>query len=265
MSLQTPQAAIPTVGDTIWVTRTVQLPPGRSVRAAEWDVADPVELLGPARVILHDTSAEVAYPLAVWRPGSHTLQMPGPLLLAPGGGVDSLAPEPVTLRVQSVLPRGAADTTIQPQPRAEFVPRPATTPVPLILLLVLAVALLAPLHWWWRRRGRPPARAAADPGPARPPLDRWADAGEPRAVAGAATCRLRAALAERVPTALPSLPTGEVLAHLAAERPEWPLGELGDLLRALDAARFGDGPPPDPMDLARRAAALEPRLVAVAA
>ena len=170
MSLQTPQAAIPTVGDTIWVTRTVQLPPGRSVRAAEWEVADPVELLGPARVILHDTSAEVAYPLAVWRPGSHTLQMPGPLLLAPGGGVDSLAPEPVTLRVQSVLPRAAADTAIQPQPRADFVPRPATTPVPLILLLVLAVAVLAPLHWWWRRRGRP--RPGPPPTPV-PPDRRW--------------------------------------------------------------------------------------------
>jgi hypothetical protein len=209
----------------------------------------------------------VAYPLAVWRAGFHTVEMPGPVLLAPDGGVDSLRPEAFTLRVASVLPSPATDTSLRPQPRAEFVSRPATTPVPLLLLLILALMVLAPLHWWWRRRGRPAGRPAGTDmgGPAKPPLERWADAGESRAVAAAATSRLRAALAARLPGALPSLDTEAVLAHVAQTRPDWPLGELAEVLRGLDQARFADGAMPDAMGLARWAADLEPRLVQAAA
>jgi hypothetical protein len=267
MSVQAAQSAAPTVGDTIWVTRTVELPPGRTLRAADWEVADPVELLGPARVTIRGGSADVAYPLAVWRAGFHTVEMPGPVLLAPDGGVDSLRPEAFTLRVASVLPSPATDTSLRPQPRAEFVSRPATTPVPLLLLLILALMVLAPLHWWWRRRGRPAGRPAGTDmgGPAKPPLERWADAGESRAVAAAATSRLRAALAARLPGALPSLDTEAVLAHVAQTRPDWPLGELAEVLRGLDQARFADGAMPDAMGLARWAADLEPRLVQAAA
>lgn len=261
------QGHLPTVGDTIWVTRTVDLPPGRSLRAAEWEVSDPIELLGPPRIALRGGSADVSYPLAVWRAGFHTVQVPGPLLLSPDGGVDSLRAEPVTFRVASVLPRAATDTSLQPQPRADFVPRPATTPFPLILLLIVAIALLAPIHWWWRHRGRPARKptAAEIGGLAKPPLERWADAGESRAVAAAATSRLRAALAARVPGALPSLDTEAVLAHVAEQRADWPLAELGEVLRALDEARFSIGALPDAMGLARWAAELEPRLVQEAA
>jgi len=266
MSLAATQSGLPTVGDTIWVTRTVELPPGRSLRAADWEVTDPVELLGPPRITLRGGSADVSYPLAVWRTGFHTLQVPGPLLLAPDGGVDSLRTEVVTLRVGSVLPRPATDTSLHPQPRAEFVPRPATTPVPLVLLLLLAIALLAPLHWWWRRRGSPRKPAGAEMGgPARPPLERWADAGESRAVAAAATSRLRSALAARLPEAPTSLDTDTVLAQVAEHRPDWPLGELSKVLRALDQARFGNGDAPDTMALARWAAELETRLLQAAA
>jgi hypothetical protein len=256
-----------TVGDTIWVTRTVELPPGRTLRAAEWEATDPVELLGPARVTLREGAAEVAYPVSVWRTGSHTVEVPGPLLLAADGGVDSLGSRTVTLEIASVLPRAATDTSLRPQPRAEFVPQPVTTPVPLVILVLLAIALLAPLHWWWRRRGRPPHRPpAVDAGESvRPPLERWADAGELRAVAAAATARLRLALAARLPGALPSLDTDTVLTRVAQERPDWPLAELGDVLRELDQARFGTGALPDAMALAQRAADLEPRLTREAA
>lgn len=262
-----PQAALPTVGDTIWVTRTVELPAGRSLRAAEWEVSDTVELLGPPRVSLRGGSAEVSYPIAIWRAGFHTVQVPGPLLLSPDGAVDSLRPEVVTLRVASVLPRPATDTSLRPQPRADFVPRPATTPIPLLLFLILAFALLVPLHLWWRRRGRPGQRVTAAHlgAPVRPPLERWADAGESRAVAAAAAARLRAALAARLPAAPPSLDTDEVLAVIVTQRPDWPGAELGEVLRALDEARFGSGTLPDAMGLARWAAELEPRLLREAA
>lgn len=260
------QGAPPTVGDTIWVSRSVELPPGRTLRPADWEAADPVELLGPPRITIGDGRAQVSYPVAVWRPGSHTVSIPGPLLLAPDGGVDSLGGESVTLQVASVLPRPATDTTLRPQPRADFVPRPSTTPLPLIFLLLLALAMLVPLHWWWRRRGKPVPGSAPDAGgPAKPPLERWADAGETRAVAAAATTRLRLTLASRLPGALPALDTEAVLAHAAEQRPDWPVAELTAVLRALDRARFGTGALPDAVALARRAADLEPRLIAEAA
>jgi len=267
MMVRATQGGMPTVGDTIWVTRTVDLPPGRSLRAAEWEVADPVELLGPPRIALRGGSADVSYPLAVWRAGFHTVSVPGPLLLSSDGGVDSLRAEVVTLQVASVLPRAATDTSLRPQPRADFVPRPATTPLPLILLLIAAILLLAPIHRWWRRRGRAAGKPAAFEigGPVKPPLERWADAGESRAVAAAATSRLRGALAAKLPGALPSLDTEAVLAHVAEQRPDWPSAELGDVLRALDEARFGNRALPDAIGLARWAAELEPRLVREAA
>jgi hypothetical protein len=262
-----PQRELPTVGDTIWVTRAVDLPPGRTLRAADWEAPDPVEVLGPPRIALGEGRAQVSYPVTVWRAGTHTVEVPGPLLLAADGGVDSLAGETVTLSVASVLPRPATDTTLRPQPRADFVPRPATTPIPLIVLLLLALAMLIPLHRWWRRRGKPVRKAAGlEPaGAAKLPLERWADAGESRAVAAAATVRLRLALADRLPGALPSLDTEAVLAHIAQHRPDWPVAELADVLRQLDRARFATGALPDAVALARRAAELEPRLLAEAA
>ena len=132
---------------------------------------------------------------------------------------------------------------------------------PWLLLLLLGLAA-----WWWRRRGRPRPRPLAKlVDPARPPLERWADDGEARAVAAAATVRLRSVIAGRAEGATPALDTDALLAHLRAQRPDWPLRELGDLLRSLDQARFGTDAVTDPVGLARRAAELEPRLRAEAA
>ncbi len=262
---QAPTGA-PTVGDTIWVTRTVELPAGRIVRPADWRPEDPVELLAPARVTVRGGSADIAYPIVIWQTGEHTLEVPGPLVLAPEGAVDSLPPARITVEVGSVLPRGVAESTLSPQPRAGFVPLTDTSPVAPLLFLTLAVLLLLPLHWWWRRRGQPrPRPLAALSAPAPLPLERWADAGESRAVAAVATARLRAAIAAQLPGASPGLDTESLLEHVAAMRPDWPLAELGDVLRSLDEARFGDLSFPDAVGLARWADELEPRLTAEAA
>ena len=261
------QRESPTVGDTIWVSRTVDLPPGRSVRAEQWEAKDPIELLGPPRVTVREGSAEIAYPVAVWRTGAHSVEVPGPLLLAPDGGVDSLPGETVTLRVASVLPRPATDTSLGPQPRADFVSQPATSPWPVVILLVLAIAVLAPLHWWWRRRGKAVHRPERiDPAAlAEPTLERWAAAGESRAVAAAAGARLRRAMAAGLPAAHVSLDTEAVLELVARQRPDWPVAELGDVLHELDRVRFGTGAGPQALWAAGRAAELEPRLTREAA
>jgi hypothetical protein len=261
------QASDPTVGDTIWLSRKVSVPAGYAVRAADWDPSDPIELLGRARVVITGDSAEIAYPVVLWRPGEQVVQLPGPLLLGPGGTVDSLRGERVRIEVRSVLPPVPLDSALPPQPRAALVAREVVSLGPLGVLWAASLALLLPVHLWWRRRGKPsPAQALDIPAQALdPPVSRWADAGEYRAVAAVSAARLRAALAQRVAAAHPGLDTERVLAELAAARPEWPLEELGDLLRALDDARFGVMPAPDALELSRSTLELRDRLLRTAA
>jgi len=54
--------------------------------------------------------------------------------------------------------------------------------------------------------------------------------------------------------------TEACLAVLARRRPAWPLAELGDLLRALDEARFAHGADVDAVAMNRRAGELEQRI-----
>jgi hypothetical protein len=164
-----------------------------------------------------------------------------------------------------VLPAATPPESLAPQPRADFVPRTSVSAIPLLILLLLAVLLVAPLHWWWRRRGIPA------PGPAltllrevAPPLDRWSDAGESRAGVAIAARRLRSVIAARMPAAHTGLDTEDLL-RVTARRGDWPLRELRDVLRALDAARFGQVAVADAAGLARRADELAPQLAPEAA
>ena len=102
--------------------------------------------------------------------------------------------------------------------------------------------------------------APAMPSVADPPLDRWADAGEYRAVANVAAARLRSTVAQSVAAAHPGLDTERLLGQLAAARPNWPLDELADLLSALDNARFGQAGSEDALNLSRYGSAMEDRL-----
>jgi hypothetical protein len=202
---------------------------------------------------------EVAYPAVSWRPGTHDVTVPGPLLLLDGGGVDSAPPYRTTLEVASVLPRVASDTTIPVQPAVPVVSRADRSPRPLALFLVVAGALLAPLHWWWRRRGEAPSRRSAGPA-VRPPLARWAEAGEGRAALAVAAAELRGAIARGAPDAGTALETEECLAAARAQRLDWPHDDLAGVLRALDAARFRPGGIADAGALLDRTEAMTARL-----
>jgi len=259
------QGVGPTVGDTVWLSRTIAVPPGYVVRAADWDPADPIELLGRPRVVVAGDSAQITYPVVVWQPGAQLIELPGPLLLGPGGTVDSLKGQQVRLQVRSVLPPTRPDSALSPQPRAGIVAIRAVSLAPLVILWVISLALLLPLHLWWRRRGKPAAAPVPNAPAAEPPLDRWADDGEYRAVANISAVRLRSAVAQRVAAAHPGLDTERLLSDLAAVRPDWPLAELGDILRGLDEARFGVAPASDALALSRSSVAMRARLLGEAA
>lgn len=260
-----PQTAAPTIGDTIWLTRTVALPPGDVVRAADWDPADPIELLGRPRIVVTGDSAEVAYPVVIWRPGPQLIDLPGPLLLGPGGTVDSLPSERIRVEVKSVLPAATRASELKPQPRASLVAGQEVSAAPLALLWAVSLTLLLPLHLWWHRQGKPLRVVSPAPEPQAPPLARWADAGEYRAVANASAFSLRAVVSRRVAAAHPGLDTERLVAEVAAARPDWPLEELSDLLRSLDQARFGLTTAPEALSLARASGELRDRLVREAA
>jgi hypothetical protein len=259
------QAAPPTVGDTVWLSRSVAVPPGSVVRAADWDPADPIELLGRPRVVVTGDSATISYPVVVWQPGPQVIDLPGPLLLGPGGSVDSLRSQQIRLDIRSVLPRVGPDSVLAPQPRANIVQVRSVTPMPLLILWAGSLALLLPLHLWWRRRGTPLPPSTPPVAVPDPPLNRWADAGEYRAVANISAIRLRSAVANRVAAAHPGLDTERLLSELAAVKPEWPLVELGEILRGLDEARFGNSPAPDSLELSRSSLAMRSRLLGEAA
>ncbi len=213
------QAPLPQVGDTIWLVRTVAAPMGRVARVAPWSPEGAVEALGPGILVRRGDSLEVRYPAVGWLPGSHAVEVPGPILISPDGTTDSLPPVTLTVTVASVLPSLPGDSLPAPQPEAAPILRPVRTGVPVLVLLLGALLLLIPVHYWWRRRGRPMSapEEAPPPPPRGLPLDQWLDAGEPRAALAAAAARLRAAAASH------------------------PSPEAATLLEELDDALFGPG------------------------
>lgn len=255
-----PQAppSLPTVGDTVWVRRTIRVPERHTARAADWELSGDVELLGPAQLLLHGDSATVRYPLVAWTPGSHRVEIPSPTLLAPDGSVDSLAPAAVTFTVRSVLP-DRPPSQLAPQPPAGLVIRRTVSLLPPLLFLAAALALLVPLHWWWRRRGTPGAPPEPPPRPV-VPLERWAEAGEARSVLALAAARIRGAIARAEPEAHERLEPAACVSLLAERRPDWPVAQIASLLRALDAARFARASAADAGALYRSADTLAARL-----
>jgi hypothetical protein len=253
------QAPAPTVGDTVWVSRSLRAPTGSVVRAAPWpdDPAADVQPLGPAVVSRRGDSVEIRYPLVGWTPGAHEVDIPGPTILGPGALVDSLPSRPATLFIGSVLPDSVRPDSILPQPPDAAVGGAETSWLPFVEFSLLGLALAAAALTFRRRR---PGEVVA-PSPVAAPVPdvrRWAGSGELRAAQGAALSRLRTVIAAEVPAAHPGLAIDACLAVLRGARREWPLLELEGLLHALEAERFA--PTAGDPDLVERADALGSRL-----
>ena len=201
---------------------------------ADWEPADPVELLGPPRVVTRGGSADIAYPVVIWRAG--TAHPGGARPVAPRArtaGWTRCPPTRVTVQVASVLPPRPGFGAAAP---AAGRLRPAVTdrsPLVPLVLLALAILLLLPLHWWWRRRGRPRPPAA---GQAAAPPSRRSSAGPTTARPGRWPRRPRCGSAAAVAAPLPS-----ARARAGHRRACWP--HLRAAAARLAAARAGGAAP----------------------
>ncbi len=176
------QAPAPTVGDTVWVERTVGDVAGAVVRPQQWSLGNLGQQLGPAEVRHGAVGAVVRYALVLWYPGDHLLTMPGPVLVRRDGRSDTLAVSTVRIRVGSVLPAGGRRTTLPPRPATGALPLLASDLIPGAILLGVTLGGLLIVALRWRRRAKPtPHLDRTPPRPDTATLIRWADAGEYRA------------------------------------------------------------------------------------
>lgn len=253
------QAAGPTVGDTVWVARTVFVPAGAIVRATPWpdEAGAAVQPLGAPVLERHGDSLLIRYPLVAWTAGEHPVEIPGPVLLGPGAAIDSLASEATTLFIESVIPDSVNVDSAPPQPAALTVGNAETAWLLPLEFGVLGTALAVAALRFGRRKRRP----IATPSPSQTPdpdVMRWANDGELRAAQAGARDRLRRMIARAVPAAAERLDVDRCLAQLRVARPDWPVLELEGLLTALDAERFA--PEQGDPDLVQQADALRGRL-----
>ncbi|MEO8635172.1 MAG: hypothetical protein ABI587_07835 [Gemmatimonadales bacterium] len=254
------QAGLPTVGDTIWIERTVTLPAGADVRPGEWLPEGDIGLLGRPIVQRAGGEATIRYPAVAWRTGTHTVVVPGPVIVLPDGRTDSLPPESRTLQVLSVLPADTAPERLAVQPEAGLVSQRITEPWPLVAFLLLATLLFLPIRWWWRRRGPPMPAMVPSAGPTALPLDAWSEAGESRAVAAIAHRVLRLAMLGQLPGVPAGLVDSRLVRIMEEQRPQWPVPELATVLRALEVAQFSETGQGESLALATRAMDLAQRI-----
>jgi len=246
----------PTVGDTVWLERTVTAAPGWRVRAGKLEAGERVEPLGDP-VVRRASSPDgwvVRYPVAAWAPGAHTVSVPPIWRLGPDGRADSLPGGSAAFVITSVIP----DTVRQPEPRAAIAPIRSTrrNPLAATLAVVLCAGLLAAGVRWRRRPPRPPGLLPHVPVEPEVPDARWLAAGEPKAVAARAVLQLRVAIAHTVPGANLALSTTECLAAVERARPDAPLRELRAALEQLDRVEFASAHGADVAALALRARGL---------
>lgn len=171
-----------TVGDTLTIVHRIAAPPGAVVQARAPEDSTLATLVGAPVITREGDSVRIAYTVAVWAPGRSDLVLPGPIIIAMNGRVDTLASAHVTLDVRSLLPAGQSPMKVVPRPAHPWVPRADLTVMPFAILLPCALAVIVLLHWRGRRRGRPKVAEAPPPKPLvdRERLNRWLDAGEPR-------------------------------------------------------------------------------------
>lgn len=247
------QAKTPTVGDTIWLTRRVEAPPGAEVRAPAWTPEDGLSLLGRPVIHAEGGTTVIAWPAVAWTSGTREISVPGPVIIRADGVTDSLPAETQTLVIASVLPDSVPVEKLPPQPEAGIVMERITSPWPVLVAVLAALLIIAPLVWWWRRRGPTAASIPVAVHPPVWPLSEWSDSGEGRAVAAVAARNLRTTLVRLLPGTPPGLVTSRLIRIMREQRPAWPIAELARVLEALESVQFSAATPAAVLALASEA------------
>lgn len=247
-----------TVGDTVYLTRTLPAAPGVRVRPQPLARTPAVEPLTDPAVEQRADLVTVRYAVAVFEPGEQRIGMPAIELLYPDGNNETVLGDEALVTVRSVLPAG--DSLPPPRPSLAPLPRPLRSRAP--FLLVVGVVVMGSGAWAMVRRRQRPRPGGPEGGapPAGPPLEQWVEAGELRAAAASVAERLRLTLEALEPGAGAGLPTDAVMTVLRLRRPAWPLSELEQLLHALERARFAPAVPDDVLILDQQVTALAGRL-----
>ena len=247
-----------TVGDTVYLTRTLPASPQVRVRpqplastAVVEPLADPVvELLGDVLVL--------RYAVAVFEPGVQRIAMPQVELFYPDGNTETVLGDTALVRVRSVLPPG--DSVPPPRTSLAPLPRPRRSGTAAVMLVSLVVAGTGAWVIVRKRVGPRPRPLEAIAPAVTAPLRAWVEAGELRAAAAALADQLRRTVAGLEPGAEAGLPTEALLAVLRRRCPGWPLAEIEDVLHALERARFAPAVPHDVLSLAEQVGMLTERL-----
>lgn len=247
-----------TVGDTVRLVRRVAAAPDVQARLRPLTATPALEPLSQPRAAYAEGDLTLLYTVALFEPGRHAIAMPPAELLYPDGRVETILGDTAWIQVTSVIP--AEDTLPLPRDAADPLIRNPSRVAPLLVLFVLALGAVA--AWGVaRQRTRPrPGPGDVAAGSVEPPIERWVAAGESRAVAAVTADRLREHISDIVPRAGRHLDTEECMHVLHDEVPEWPLRETGDVLRALERARFAPAVPSDVVELVERADRLKERL-----
>ena len=247
-----------TVGDTVYLTRTLPASPQVRVRpqplastAVVEPLADPVvELLGDVLVL--------RYAVAVFEPGVQRIAMPQVELFYPDGNTETVLGDTALVRVRSVLPPG--DSVPPPRTSLAPLPRPRRSGTAAVMLVSLVVAGTGAWVIVRKRVGPRPRPLEAIAPAVTAPLRAWVEAGELRAAAAALADQLRRTIAGLEPGAEAGLPTEALLAVLRRRCPGWPLAEIEDVLHALERARFAPAVPHDVLSLGEQVGMLTERL-----
>lgn len=236
----------PTVGDTVIISRRVSVAVGTGAHVPLLESNAFLTPLAPPRWSVSEGTLEVAYTVALFETGSHTVSMPDVELVDRAGRREILAGGTVVIDVASVL---VDPETAEPRPSLGPLAQAPVTPIPVVasVLTVLAALIL------WvgaRRRTDPrPSPLGVEGEAVGPPIDAWVTAGESRAVAAVVAHRLRETLARLIPEAGRYLHAGECIRVVEAQD----LGEVGreltDVIRALERARFSPAAPADVLEV----------------
>jgi hypothetical protein len=248
----------PTVGDTIWLDRQFAVESGAHARLEPLEATDQIQPLLDPRARTTDGTLTVRYGVAVFQPGRVPVAIPAVEVQYPDGRAVVFPADTLVVDVSSVLPQ----VDPLPDPKLSLGPlaRDPNRWWPLVALVALT---LVGVTAWGVKRRRPKQRPPwgvpiGDPVPIAD--ERWAKAGEARAVAAAVADALRFRIATALPGAARHLTVEECLEVISRERPKWPLRDLGDVLRSLERARFAPAVPDDVWELGHRADALARQL-----